>query len=109
MTKKMMLIKHFWHHSFIDTKIIFQDSLKGSEIVFDYFHLLYYKCHKINSDHGRSYIHSPDWIKNKKATINPINKKDNKCFQYTLTVALNHEEIGKQSERITKVKTFINK
>ena len=37
---------------------------------------------------------SPDWMKNKKATINPINKKDNKCFQYRLTVALNHEEIG---------------
>ena len=30
--------------------------------------------------------HYPDWIKNKKATINPINKKDNKCFQYVVTV-----------------------
>ena len=27
-----------------------------------------------------SYIHSPDWIKNRKAAINPINKNDNKCF-----------------------------
>ena len=36
-----------------------------------------------------SYIDSPDWIKNKKATINTINKKDNKCFQYAVTVALN--------------------
>ena len=38
---------------------------------------------------------SPDWVKNKKATINPINKIDNKCFQYTVTVALNHVEIKK--------------
>ena len=52
--------------------------MKGSQFVFDYVHLLHYKCHKINLDHGGSYIDSPDWIKNKKATINPINKKDKK-------------------------------
>ena len=66
-------------------------SMKGSEFVFDYVQLLYYKCHKINSNLGGSYVDSPDWIKNKKATINPINKKDNKCFQYVVTVALNYE------------------
>ena len=75
--------------------------MKGSEFVFDYFHLLYYKCHKINPNHVDSYIDSPDLIKNKKATINPINKKDNKCFQYTVTVALNPEKIRKISEGIT--------
>ena len=48
-------------------------------------------------------------IKNKKATINPINKKDNKCFQYVVTVALNHEEIIRDPQRITKIKPFINK
>ena len=46
-----------------------------------------------------------NWIKNKKATINPINIKDNKCFQYAVTVASNYEEI----KRITKIKSFINK
>ena len=30
-----------------------------------------------------------------KATINSINKKDEKCFQYAITVALNYEEIKK--------------
>ena len=44
----------------------------------------------------------------KKATINPINKKDNRCFQYTVTVALNHEEIKNDLQRITKIKHFIN-
>ena len=39
---------------------------KGSEFVFDFVHLLYYKCHKINLSRGGSYIDSPDWIKNKK-------------------------------------------
>ena len=72
------------------------ESIKDSEFVFYYVHLL-------------SDIDSPDWIKNKKATINPINKKDNKCFQYAITVSLNYEQIRKHVERITKIKPFINK
>ena len=49
------------------------------------------------------------WIdKNKKATINPINQKDNKCFQYAATVVLNHEEIRKNPERITIIKPLIH-
>ena len=67
------------------------ESTTGSEFVFDYAHLLYYKYHKIDFNSGGSYIDSPDWIRNEKATIKPINKKDNKCFQYTVTVALNYE------------------
>ena len=39
--------------------------------------LLYYKCHKIHFKQGGLYIGSPDWIKNKKATTNYINKKNN--------------------------------
>ena len=31
--------------------------------------------------------------KNKKITINSINKKDNKLFQYAVTVILNHAKI----------------
>ena len=64
--------------------------MRGSEFVFDYVHLLYYKYHRINLICSGSYIDSPDCIKNKKATINAIKKKDNKCFQYALTVALNN-------------------
>ena len=47
--------------------------------------------------------------KRQKITINPINKKDNKCFKYTVTVALNYEEIRKDPQRIAKIKPFINK
>ena len=50
--------------------------MKGSEIVCDYVQLLYYKCHKINPDCGRSYKASHNLIKNIEATINAINKKD---------------------------------
>ena len=65
---------------------------------------MYYRYHKINFNRGGSYVDSPDWIKNKKAAIKPINKKDSKCFQHAVTVALNHEEIKKDPQRITKIK-----
>ena len=56
------------------------ESMKGSAFVFDYLHLLYYKCHKTNLNRGGSYIDAPEWVKNKKATINLINNEDSKCF-----------------------------
>ena len=83
--------------------------MKCIDFVFDYIHLLYYKCHKINLNCGGSYIDSLDRVKKKKATVNPINKKDNKYFQYAVTVALNHEEIKKDLQRIKKIKPFINR
>ena len=52
------------------------ESINGSGFVFHYVQLLYHKCHKINPNHGVSYIDSPALIKNKKATINLINEKD---------------------------------
>ena len=84
------------------------ESMKGSEIFFNYVHLLYYKCYKINPNCGGSYLRSPDWIKSTKATINPIDKKDNKCSQYGVTVSSNHEEIKKDLQTITKSKPFIS-
>ena len=56
-------------------------SMRGSDFMFVCVHLLYYQCQKINFKRGGSYIDSSYWIKNKNVTINPINKKDNKCFQ----------------------------
>ena len=51
----------------------------------------------------------PIGLKTKKAAINPIIKKHNKCFQCTVTFTLNPEEIKKDVQRITNVKRFINK
>ena len=70
---------------------------------------MYYKCHKINRNGGGSCIVSPDYMNSKKTTINPINGKDKKCFQHTVTLALNHEKIKEDSQRITKIKPFTNK
>ena len=88
----------------------YQESLeakkKGSKFVFDSIDLLYYKLHKTSLNRGGSYIDSPDWIKNKKSAINP-KTKDNDCFKYAITVALNHNEINNHPQRISKIKIII--
>ena len=54
-----------------------------------------------------TFIESPDWIKDKKCTINPQNK-DNECFQYSVIISLYHKEIKNNPERISNIKPFIN-
>ena len=51
-----------------------QESMRGSEFVFDSVDALYYDLNKVSSIRVGSYTDSPEWIKNKKATINPKKK-----------------------------------
>ena len=60
---------------------VLEESMRGSEFVYDSVYILYHRLHKISLNRGRSYIDSPEWLKNKRATINPKNS-DVKCFQY---------------------------
>ena len=85
-----------------------EESMRGSESVYDSVDVLYYNLNKVCLSRGGSYIDSLKWLKNKKATINPKNK-DDKYFQYPLTVALNDEQIKKDPQRISKIKPFIDK
>ena len=55
--------------------------MRGSEFIFDSVDLLYYHLQRVSLKRGESYVDSPKWLKDKGATINPKNKKDNKCFQ----------------------------
>ena len=50
---------------------------RGSNLIFDSVNLLYYHLQKISLKRGESYIGSPEWLKNKKATINPKHNDDN--------------------------------
>ena len=81
-----------------------EESLRRSEFVLDSVDSLYYKLHKISLNRSGSYIDSPKCLENKKATIN----NDDKCFQYAVTVASNHEQIKIHPERIIKIKPFID-
>ena len=74
-----------------------EESMDGSHFIFDGVNALYYKLNKVTLSRGRSYIDSTEWLKNKKATINPKNSND-KCFQYALTITLNHEQIKNNPE-----------
>ena len=43
-----------------------EESMKGSEFIFDAVDALYYNLNKISLSRGGSYIDSPEWLKNKK-------------------------------------------
>ena len=84
-----------------------EEKMSGSEFVFDAVNVLYYDLNKISLKRRESYIDPPEWIKNKKVTINPI-INDDKCFQYALTIALNYQNNKKDPQRIAKIEPFID-
>ena len=85
--KEDEVIKKLFKSCLYRYQIVLKTSIKGSDFIFDlvdfFFH---YKFQKINLNGSRSYIDSPDRIKAKKATKNPIND-DVKCFQYAAVAA----------------------
>ena len=77
----------------------------GSGFTHESVALLYYYFQKINIRRAESYIKSREWIVSKGATINLKNEKDNKCFQYSITSALNCNKTKKiYSRYIEKLK-----
>ena len=80
-----------------------EEQMNGSEFVLDGINALCYDLNKISLNRIGSYIKSGRWLGEKKATINPQNK-DNKCFQYSLIIALNYEKINNNRHRISKKK-----
>ena len=80
-----------------------QTKMKGSSFTFKRIDLLEYHLHKISLNRGSSYINSPEWLKNKKVTINPKNTEDNNCFQYAIIAALNCQNIKHNPERISSL------
>ena len=78
---------------------------RGSEFIPNSVELLYYHFQRIDIRRAESYIMSPDWIASKKATINPKNEKDNKCFQWSIISGLNYNKIKeKELKMILKFK-----
>ena len=93
-----------------DYQFSLRTKMEKSNLAYDRFRAFCYKLHKISiNKSGGSYIDSIDWIKNKKTTINPKSKNDDKCIQYAISVALNHEQIDNHPEIISKIKPFISK
>ena len=65
----------------------------GNDFNFESIELLQCSLHKIKLKRGGSYIDSPEWLRNKLATINSKSYDDNNCFQYAITITLNHQNI----------------
>ena len=78
--------------------------INGSNFVFESVDLLPYHIHKTSLRRGNSYAKSSEWLINK---INPKNK-DDKCFPYSITVTLNHQNIENHPERISNIESFID-
>ena len=99
------IIQDFFDSLLLKYQKSLEESMKGSEFVFDSVDLLHHKCYKITLNCSESYINSTKWVKNKRVTINPKNHGE-KYFQYEVTVALKHQYIKYNPERITKIKPF---
>ena len=84
-----------------------KNKMRGLDFEFDGVNFLYYDFNKITLNRSGSYINSPKWLKDKKSTINPKNN-DDKCFQYAVTLVLNLNKIKRDSQRISKIKPFID-
>ena len=61
---------------------------------------LYINFHRLVLTRVSSYNVLPEWIKSKKAVINPQNK-DEECFKWAVIAALHHEVIKDNLERIS--------
>ena len=85
------LLKIFLHNYKVELKII-----SGSDFAFESAELMDYKLHKVSLKRRGSYIKSSEWLLYKRATINPKNEKDDNCFEYALTLALNYNGIEKK-------------
>ena len=75
----------------------------SSSFVFESVEELNIHFHKVDLQRGATYMPTPEWIKNEKATINVQNTKDSYCSMYAATIALYHKELGSNPEHISKI------
>ena len=75
------VIKSLFESFFKIYDLNLQEKMKGSDFAFDGVNSLYYDFNKTSINRGGLYIDSPQWLKNKKSTINPKNN-DDKCSYF---------------------------
>ena len=78
-----------------------------SGLTLDKIMYLYINVHRLVLTRVSSYTELPEWLKSKKAVINPQNK-DEECFKWTVIEALHHEEIKHHPERISLLRPYEN-
>ena len=78
-------------------------SQEGSSFVYESVEECNMHFHKIDLRRGSSFIDTPEWLKNKKATINLQNTNNAYCFMYAIAIALFHEALGNNPGHISKI------
>ena len=68
---------------------------------------LYINFNRLVLTQGGSYTELPEWLKRKKAMINPQNK-DEECFKLGTIATLHREEIKHHPERISLLRSYEN-
>ena len=85
------IFRSFLHNYQEELKMI-----KGSEFVFESVDLMDYKLHRVRLRRGGSYVKSPEWLANKKATTNSKNENDDEWLRWSTICALNCNQIMKK-------------
>ena len=78
-------------------------ALRDSKFIFDMVIRMDINIHRLNLTRGSSYIPLPEWLAKKEAIINPKNS-DTMCFKWAVIAALKWKEIGRNVERVSKLK-----
>lgn len=86
-----------------------EKSLKASNFVFDCANLLHYNCHEISLNCDGFNINSPNWLKSKRAATEPKQIMILDVFNILKRLHKITAELEKDSQRISKMKPFINK
>ena len=68
--------------------------MDGIPFTFDGVNALYYNLNKIRLSRGKSYIDSPEWLENKKATMNSKNN-NYKCLNYWIKFSKHQKQSRK--------------
>ena len=87
------------HQKFDDDLVLSRES---SSFVYESVEECNIHFHKIDLRRGASFIDTPEWLENKKATINPQNTNNAYCFMYAIAIALFHEALDNNRGRISK-------
>ena len=66
-----------------------------------------YHIHKTSLRRGKSYIKSPEWIVDERATIN-VKNKDDTYLKYSIIVTLHHQGFDSHPERLSNMHHFFS-
>ena len=80
-------------------------ALSDSKFVFDEVLHMDVNFHRLNLTRGSSYLPLPDRLARKGTIINPKNS-NLECFKWAIIAAMRWEEIGRDPQRISKLKKF---